>query len=146
HRRPLPRPAGRDRVGGAGLRPATASLHRQPDRLRTRPRPAPPPRRPGDPGRDPGPAAPPQGLRLPHPLPAGRGPLPQRNPRLARDRPRPVPALPPCRARHNREDTDMNWSTDRRGFLAAGGAFLAALSSAPKLAWAADGSTLRIRV
>lgn len=40
----------------------------------------------------------------------------------------------------------MNWSTDRRGFLAAGGAFLAALSSAPKLAWAADGSTLRIRV
>ena len=40
----------------------------------------------------------------------------------------------------------MNWSTDRRGFLAAGGAFLAMLASAPKFAWAADGSTLRIRV
>ncbi|MDR0809843.1 MAG: ABC transporter substrate-binding protein [Gemmobacter sp.] len=40
----------------------------------------------------------------------------------------------------------MNWSTDRRGFLAAGGAFLTALAGAPKLAWAADGSTLRIRV
>ncbi|MBW7920601.1 MAG: peptide ABC transporter substrate-binding protein [Rubellimicrobium sp.] len=40
----------------------------------------------------------------------------------------------------------MKWSTDRRGFLAAGGAALAGLAMQPRFAWAADGSVLRIRL
>jgi len=40
----------------------------------------------------------------------------------------------------------MQWRTDRRGFLAAAGAGLAAASTLPRFAWAADGGTLRLRV
>ena len=40
----------------------------------------------------------------------------------------------------------MNWKTDRRGFLKAGGALLAGLAIGPKFAWAAEGTTLRLRM
>ena len=40
----------------------------------------------------------------------------------------------------------LNWRTDRRGFLAAGGATLAGLALPANFAWAADGDTLRLRV
>ena len=40
----------------------------------------------------------------------------------------------------------MNWRTDRRGLLQAGGAAIAGLMAAPKFAWAADGTTLRLRM
>ena len=40
----------------------------------------------------------------------------------------------------------MEWRTDRRGLLTAAGATLTGLMIGPKLAWAADGDTLRIRV
>ena len=40
----------------------------------------------------------------------------------------------------------MDWRTDRRGLLKAGGAFFAGLSLSPRLAWAQDGATLRLRV
>ena len=40
----------------------------------------------------------------------------------------------------------MDWRTDRRGLLKAGGAALAGLALTPKLAWAVDGTTLRLRV
>jgi len=40
----------------------------------------------------------------------------------------------------------MKWSTDRRGFLAAGGAAFAGLAARPRFAWAAEGGTLRIRL
>ncbi len=37
------------------------------------------------------------------------------------------------------------WRIDRRGLIKAGGAMLAGLAAAPRLAWSADGDTLRIR-
>ena len=40
----------------------------------------------------------------------------------------------------------MNWNTNRRDFLKAAGAGLAAAAAAPNFAWAADGDTLRIRM
>jgi peptide/nickel transport system substrate-binding protein len=40
----------------------------------------------------------------------------------------------------------MHWRTDRRGLLKAGGALLAGAALGPRLAWAQDGSTLRLRV
>ncbi|MBI1220020.1 MAG: peptide ABC transporter substrate-binding protein [Rhodobacteraceae bacterium] len=40
----------------------------------------------------------------------------------------------------------MDWRTDRRGLLRAGGTLFAGLALAPKFAWAADGKTLRLRV
>ena len=40
----------------------------------------------------------------------------------------------------------MDWNTDRRGLLKAGGAALAGLALGPRIAWAQDGDTLRIRV
>ncbi|MCY1127289.1 ABC transporter substrate-binding protein [Frigidibacter sp. RF13] len=40
----------------------------------------------------------------------------------------------------------MNWTTNRRRFLATAGAGLAALAANPRFAWAADGDTLRIRM
>ncbi len=40
----------------------------------------------------------------------------------------------------------MQWRTDRRGFLAAAGAGLAAACGTPRFAWAAEGGTLRLRV
>jgi peptide/nickel transport system substrate-binding protein len=40
----------------------------------------------------------------------------------------------------------MQWNTDRRGFLTATGAALAAAATLPRFAWAADGDTLRIRM
>ena len=40
----------------------------------------------------------------------------------------------------------MQWRTDRRGLLKAAGATLAGMMAGPRLAWAADGDTLRIRV
>lgn len=40
----------------------------------------------------------------------------------------------------------MDWSTDRRGFLKAGGAALAGLALGPRMAWSAEGDTLRIRM
>ena len=39
----------------------------------------------------------------------------------------------------------LNWSTDRRGLLKAGGALFAGLAARPHFAWAADGDTLRLR-
>ena len=38
------------------------------------------------------------------------------------------------------------WTTDRRGLLKAGGAMLAGLAAGPRMAWSADGDTLRLRV
>jgi peptide/nickel transport system substrate-binding protein len=45
------------------------------------------------------------------------------------------------------EEDVMNaiWRTDRRGLLKAGGGLLAGLAAAPRMAWSADGDTLRIR-
>lgn len=40
----------------------------------------------------------------------------------------------------------MKWSTDRRGFLATGGAAFAGLAMQPNFAWAAEGGVLRIRL
>ena len=40
----------------------------------------------------------------------------------------------------------MTWTTDRRGFLKAGGAMFAALAATPNFAWAAEGGTLRLRM
>jgi peptide/nickel transport system substrate-binding protein len=40
----------------------------------------------------------------------------------------------------------MDWRTDRRGLLKAGGAALAGLAAMPRLAWAMEGTTLRLRV
>lgn len=40
----------------------------------------------------------------------------------------------------------MTWSTDRRGFLRAAGAGFAGAVTAPHFAWAADGTTLRLRM
>jgi peptide/nickel transport system substrate-binding protein len=40
----------------------------------------------------------------------------------------------------------MHWSTDRRAFLKLSGAALAAAAAAPRFAWAAEGTTLRLRV
>lgn len=40
----------------------------------------------------------------------------------------------------------MEWRTDRRGLLKAGGALLAGAALGPRLAWAQDGGTLRLRV
>ena len=40
----------------------------------------------------------------------------------------------------------MIWRTDRRGLLKAGGAAVATLALGPKMAWAAMGDTLRIRM
>lgn len=40
----------------------------------------------------------------------------------------------------------MDWRTDRRGLLKAGGAALAALMVGPKFAWAVEGDTLRLRM
>jgi len=40
----------------------------------------------------------------------------------------------------------MQWRTDRRGFLRAAGAGIAAASTLPRFAWAAEGGTLRLRV
>jgi peptide/nickel transport system substrate-binding protein len=40
----------------------------------------------------------------------------------------------------------MHWTTDRRAFLHATGATLAAAAALPRFAWAAEGDTLRIRV
>jgi len=40
----------------------------------------------------------------------------------------------------------MEWKTDRRGLLKAGGAFFAGLALSPRISWAADGKTLRLRV
>lgn len=40
----------------------------------------------------------------------------------------------------------MQWNTDRRGFLRIAGAGLAAASTMPSFAWAAEGGTLRLRV
>jgi peptide/nickel transport system substrate-binding protein len=40
----------------------------------------------------------------------------------------------------------MDWRTDRRGLLKAGGATFAGLALGPRLAWAQDGATLRLRV
>jgi peptide/nickel transport system substrate-binding protein len=40
----------------------------------------------------------------------------------------------------------MPWSTDRRAFLRLTGAALAAAAATPRLAWAAEGTTLRIRL
>ena len=40
----------------------------------------------------------------------------------------------------------MQWRTDRRGFLAAAGAGLAAAAAMPRFAWAVEGDTLRLRV
>jgi len=37
------------------------------------------------------------------------------------------------------------WRTDRRGLIKAGGALFAGLALGPKLAWSADGDTLRLR-
>ena len=39
----------------------------------------------------------------------------------------------------------LNWSTDRRTLLKAGGALFAGLAARPHFAWAADGDTLRLR-
>lgn len=39
----------------------------------------------------------------------------------------------------------LNWSTDRRGLLKAGGVLFAGLAARPHFAWAADGDTLRLR-
>ncbi|MCA0431787.1 MAG: ABC transporter substrate-binding protein [Proteobacteria bacterium] len=39
----------------------------------------------------------------------------------------------------------LNWRTDRRSLLKAGGAMLAGLAPASRIAWAADGDTLRLR-
>jgi peptide/nickel transport system substrate-binding protein len=40
----------------------------------------------------------------------------------------------------------MTCTTDRRGFLQAGGAMFAALAAAPNFAWAAEAGTLRLRI
>ncbi len=40
----------------------------------------------------------------------------------------------------------MTWRTDRRGLLKAGGAALAGITLGPRIAWAQDGDTLRLRV
>lgn len=40
----------------------------------------------------------------------------------------------------------MQWRTDRRGFLKAAGAGLAAAAALPRFAWSAEGDTLRLRV
>ena len=40
----------------------------------------------------------------------------------------------------------MDWRTDRRGLLKAGGLAIAALGLGPRIAWAQDGDTLRLRV
>lgn len=40
----------------------------------------------------------------------------------------------------------MEWRTDRRGLLQAGGALFAGAALVPRLVWASDGKTLRIRV
>ena len=40
----------------------------------------------------------------------------------------------------------MKWSTDRRGFLRVAGTGLAAVAGLPRMAWAADGKVLRLRV
>lgn len=40
----------------------------------------------------------------------------------------------------------MDWRTDRRGLLKAGGAFVTGLALGPRFAWAQDGATLRLRV
>lgn len=40
----------------------------------------------------------------------------------------------------------MHWSTDRRAFLRISGAALAAAATAPRFAWGAEGTTLRLRV
>lgn len=39
----------------------------------------------------------------------------------------------------------LNWRTDRRGLIKASGALLAGLAAGPRLAWSADGDTLRLR-
>ena len=36
------------------------------------------------------------------------------------------------------------WRTDRRGLLKAGGTMLAGMALGPRLAWSADGDTLRL--
>jgi len=40
----------------------------------------------------------------------------------------------------------MHWSTDRRAFLKLSGAAISAAATAPRFAWAAEASTLRLRV
>jgi peptide/nickel transport system substrate-binding protein len=40
----------------------------------------------------------------------------------------------------------MDWKTDRRGLLKIGGAAIAGLALNPRIAWAQDGDTLRLRV
>ncbi|MFO1034745.1 MAG: ABC transporter substrate-binding protein [Hyphomicrobiales bacterium] len=40
---------------------------------------------------------------------------------------------------------NIQWSTDRRSLLKAGGAMLAGLACGPRMAWSADGDTLRLR-
>ena len=40
----------------------------------------------------------------------------------------------------------MDWRTDRRGLLRAGGALFAGMALGPRLAWAQEGTTLRLRV
>ncbi len=39
----------------------------------------------------------------------------------------------------------IEWRTDRRGLLKAGGTLLAGLAAGPRIAWSADGDTLRLR-
>ncbi|MFT3672880.1 ABC transporter substrate-binding protein [Aestuariivirga sp.] len=39
----------------------------------------------------------------------------------------------------------LEWRTDRRGLLKAGGTLLAGLAAGPRIAWSADGDTLRLR-
>ncbi len=41
--------------------------------------------------------------------------------------------------------TKLEWRTDRRGLLKVGGLMFAGMTMGPKLSWAADGDTLRLR-
>ena len=83
----VPRPAVRDRAVRRALRGARPPLHRGAALLGGRARPRGQPRHAGAAGgRAAEPDQPAVGLPLPHPLPAGRGPLRRRGPRAARDR------------------------------------------------------------
>src|SRR5690606_6631845 len=90
-------------------------------------------------------------LRVPHPLPACPRRLPQHPAVSARER-WPDGALPfsACLTifLEPKGGTAMTleWRTDRRTLLKAGGAALSGLALAPRFAWAADGDTLRIRM
>src|SRR5690606_19427035 len=87
---------------------------------------------------------------LSHPVHARPAGLPPAATGSAPRRTRPSGRLPfSAGDMNNRGGREMDWRTDRRGLLRAGGAALAGVAAAmgaPGLGWAAEGTTLRLRV